>query len=91
VLEGLAAAPAQLLIVDADPGARDAAPVCRARRDDASLGEAWLPASTDRAASKTAIAALQAGADDYLSPPFSRTELLARTRSAVWSPRELQR
>jgi PAS domain S-box-containing protein len=57
--------------------------VCEALRDDAGLGEAWLPAITDREDSKTAVAALHAGADDYLPRPFTRTELLARTRAGV--------
>ncbi|MEA2132342.1 MAG: hypothetical protein QOC68_251 [Solirubrobacteraceae bacterium] len=82
-LKALAEAPAQLLIVDGEEGAQDAATVCRKLRDDARLGEAWLLAITDRADGRTAVAALQAGADDYLSRPFSRTELLARSRAGV--------
>ena len=73
-LEALAEAPAQLILVDGE---------LRALRDDASLGEAWLLAITDREDSKTAVAALHAGADDYLPRPFTRTELLARTRAGV--------
>jgi PAS domain S-box-containing protein len=82
-LKALAEAPAQLLVVDGEPGAQDAAAVCQQLRDDARLGEAWLLAITDRADGRTAVAALQAGADDYLSRPFSRTELLARARAGV--------
>ena len=82
-LKALAETPAQLIVVDGEPGGRDAATVCRVLRDDARLGQAWLLAITDRGDSKTAIAALQAGADDYLHRPFSRTELLARSRAGV--------
>ena len=51
--------------------------------DDARMGEAWLLAVTDRDDSRGAVAALQAGADDYVQRPFTRTELLARTRAGV--------
>jgi len=73
-LKALADAPAQLILVNGE---------LRALRDDARLGEAWLLAITDREDSKTAVAALHAGADDYLPRPFTRTELLARTRAGV--------
>ena len=82
-LKALADAPAQLLLVGQEEGTPDAATVCRALRKDAALGEAWLLAITDRDDSKTAVAALHAGADDYLQRPFTRTELLARSRAGV--------
>ena len=82
-LKALAEAPAQLILVAGETEAGDAASVCEALRDDARLGEAWLLAITDREDSKTAVAALHAGADDYLPRPFTRTELLARTRAGV--------
>ena len=78
-LKALAAEPAQLILVGGD----DPAAGCRVLRDDARLGEAWLLAVTDRDDNRTAVAALQAGADDYVPRPFSRTELLARTRAGV--------
>jgi PAS domain S-box-containing protein len=82
-LKALAEAPAQLLLVGREPGAEDAATVCRALRDEVLLGEAWLLAITERDDSRTAVAALHAGADDYLQRPFTRTELLARSRAGV--------
>ena len=82
-LKALADAPAQLLLVGQEERTPDAATVCRALRKDAALGEAWLLAITDRDDSKTAVAALHAGADDYLQRPFTRTELLARSRAGV--------
>ena len=75
-LKALAENPAQLILVDGESS-------LEALRDDARLGEAWLLAVTDREDSKTAVAALHAGADDYLPRPFSRTELLARIRAGV--------
>ena len=78
-LKDLAKAPAQLILVGGDDAASD----CRALRDDARLGEAWLLAVTDREDSRTAVAALHAGADDYVQRPFTRTELLARARAGV--------
>ncbi len=82
-LQALAEAPAQLILVAGEAKADDAAAVCAALRDDARRGEAWLLAITDREDSKTAVAALHEGADDYLPRPFTRTELLARTRAGV--------
>jgi PAS domain S-box-containing protein len=82
-LKALAEAPAQLLVVDGEAGPGDAATACRILHDDTRLGEAWLLAIADRADGRAAVAALQAGADDYLSRPFSRTELLARCRAGV--------
>jgi DNA-binding response OmpR family regulator len=79
----LAEAPANVILVDREAGGDDAAAVCRALRAEAHLGEAWLLAVSDRSDGKTAVAALQAGADDYVQRPFTRTELLARIRAGV--------
>jgi PAS domain S-box-containing protein len=78
-LKALAEAPAQLLLVGGD----DSAGGCRILCEDARMGEAWLLAVSDRDDSRSAVAALQAGADDYVQRPFTRTELLARTRAGV--------
>jgi PAS domain S-box-containing protein len=78
-LKALADAPAQLILVGGD----DAATACRALHADARMGEAWLLAVAERDDNRTAVAVLQAGADDYVQRPFTRTELLARTRAGV--------
>ena len=78
-LKALADAPVQLILV----GGEDSASGCRRLRDDARLGEAWLLAVTDRDDSRTAVAALQAGADDYVQRRITTRELLARTRAGV--------
>jgi PAS domain S-box-containing protein len=81
--EALAEAPADVIIVDREPGGLDVAAMCRALRDDAHFGEAWILAIAKRGDGKTAVAVLQAGADDYLHRPFTRTELLARARAGM--------
>ncbi len=75
--------PADLVIVDREPGGLDVPGVIRALRADARLEEAWLLAITLAAQKRTADLALDAGADDYLHRPFSRAELLARARAGL--------
>ena len=82
-LEMLREAPVDLVIVDRDPGGLDAAGVCRALRQVSELSEPWLLAITVAARGKGADAALDAGADDYLHRPFTRGELLARSRAGL--------
>ena len=72
-----------LVIVDREPAGLDVPGVCRALRADAQLEEAWLLALTIAAHKRTADAALDAGADDYLHRPFTRAELLARARAGL--------
>jgi PAS domain S-box-containing protein len=74
---------ADLVIVDREPGGLDVPGVCRALKKDPRLEEAWLLAITLSAHKRTADAALDAGADDYLHRPFSRAELLARARAGL--------
>ena len=52
-------------------------------QEDPRLEDAWLLAITLSAHKRTADAALDAGADDYLHRPFSRAELLARARAGL--------
>jgi PAS domain S-box-containing protein len=79
----LDAEPIDLVVVDREPGGLDAADVSRALRDDPRLDEAWMLAITVQARGRTADAALDAGADDYLHRPFTRAELLARARAGL--------
>jgi PAS domain S-box-containing protein len=86
VSEALAAldeTPADLVVVDREPGGLDAPGVCRALKKDPRLEDAWVLAITVAAHKRTADAALDAGADDYLHRPFSRAELLARARAGL--------
>jgi PAS domain S-box-containing protein len=70
-----------LVVADRERSGRDAAAVCDALRERASLGDAWLLAIT--AKGRMSDAALRAGADDYLHRPFTRGELLARARAGL--------
>jgi PAS domain S-box-containing protein len=74
---------ADLVIVDREPGGEDTAGVCRGLREASDLFEPWLLAITIPARGRGADAALDAGADDYLHRPFTRGELLARTRAGL--------
>jgi len=54
--------------------------VCRAIRNDSSIGIIML---TVRKSDADKVAALDAGADDFVTKPFSTPELLARVRAAL--------
>ena len=82
-LAALGETPADLLIVDREPGGLDARAVCRALRADPRLGGAWLLAITVPARPGAADDALSAGADDYLHRPFTRAQLLARAEAGL--------
>jgi PAS domain S-box-containing protein len=75
--------PADLIIADREPAGLDVPGVCRKLRGDARADEAWLLALTIAAHKRTADAALDAGADDYLHRPFTRAEMLARARAGL--------
>jgi PAS domain S-box-containing protein len=79
-LEALGDEPADLVIVDREPGnGLDASGVCVALRRDPRLGSSWLLAITGAAPGRVA----DVGADDYLHRPFTRLQLLARTRTGL--------
>jgi len=82
-LKALRDDPADLIIVDRERGGRDARAVCVVLREDERLGEAWLLAIAPATRGRPADAALDAGADDYLHRPFSRAQLIARTRAGL--------
>ncbi len=80
--------PVDLVIVDRDSSGKDAPEVCRALRDDPRLGDAWMLAITVAAKGRMADSVLNAGADDYLHRPFTRAELIARTRAGLRAAQE---
>jgi PAS domain S-box-containing protein len=80
--------PADLVIVDREPGGLDAPQACRVLRADPRLGDAWLLVITVAARGRAADAALDAGADDYLHRPFSRAELIVRARAGLRAARQ---
>jgi two-component system, OmpR family, response regulator len=69
------------IILDVMLPGLDGYEVCRALRE----GGIWSPVLmlTARDAVRDRVAGLDAGADDYLTKPFSYTELLARLRALV--------
>jgi PAS domain S-box-containing protein len=86
--DALEAEQTDLVIVDRDAAGHDAPEVCRILRDDERLGDAWLLAITVAAKGRMADSVLNAGADDYLHRPFTRAELIARTRAGLRAAQE---
>ena len=84
-LAALGEEPTDLVVADAERSGVDASAVCAALRDDLRLGDAWLLAITGPARGRRDDPALDAGADDYLHRPFTRAQLLARTRAGLRS------
>jgi PAS domain S-box-containing protein len=78
-LAALGEEPADLVIADREPNGMDVSGVCLALREDARLGSAWLLAVTTPARGGIS----DVGADDYLHRPFTRVQLLARTRTGL--------
>ena len=85
-LAALGEEPADLVIVDRDPGGLDTPDLCRALHADPRLDGAWMLAIT--AKGSRSDAALAAGADDYLHRPFTRGELLARAGAGLRAARQ---
>ncbi len=86
--DALEAEEVDLVIVDRDASGLDAPEVCRILRDDERLGDAWLLAITVAAKGRMADNVLNAGADDYIHRPFTRAELIARTRAGLQAAQE---
>src|SRR3954470_1077867 len=80
--------PVDLVIVDRDAAGLDAPAVCRELRKDERVGDAWILAITVAAKGRMADSVLNAGADDYLHRPFTRAELIARTRAGLRAAQE---
>jgi PAS domain S-box-containing protein len=72
-----------LVVADREPGGLDAGAVCRVLRADPRLGDAWLLAVVAPGEGKASEGGLEAGADDQLVRPFTRSQLLARTRTGL--------
>jgi len=72
--------PPQLVILDLGLPDLDGIEVCRRLREGRSIPILVLSA---RGAERDKVAALDAGADDYVTKPFGSEELLARVRAAL--------
>jgi two-component system KDP operon response regulator KdpE len=72
--------PPQLVILDLGLPDLDGVEVCRRLREGRTIPILVLSA---RGAERDKVAALDAGADDYVTKPFGSEELLARVRAAL--------
>jgi two-component system KDP operon response regulator KdpE len=79
-LKAWAARPPDLIVLDLGLPDIDGADVCRRIREDSDVPIIVLSA---RAGDADKVAALDLGADDYVTKPFSPDELLARIRVAL--------
>jgi len=69
-----------LVLLDINMPEMDGVSVCRAIRADSNVAIIML---TVRKSEADKVAALDAGADDFVTKPFSTPELLARVRAAL--------
>lgn len=79
-LDAVARTPPDLVILDLGLPDLDGVDVCRRLREGRNLPIVVLSA---RDAERDKVAALDAGADDYVTKPFGSEELLARIRAAL--------
>jgi len=79
-LEAVDRQPPQLVILDLGLPDLDGVEVCRRLREGRAVPIVVLSA---RGAEQDKVAALDAGADDYVTKPFGAEELLARIRAAL--------
>jgi len=79
-LDGVDRQPPQLIILDLGLPDMDGVEVCRRLREGRAVPILVLSA---RGAEQDKVAALDAGADDYVTKPFGAEELLARVRVAL--------
>ena len=70
-----------VLVTEWDLPRLGAVGLCQAVRADPELAGAHMIVMTSTEGSQRAVAALEAGADDYLATPFERADLLARVRT----------
>src|SRR5262249_38684197 len=79
-LDALRAGVYDLVLLDINMPQMDGLETCRAIRSGSDIAVIML---TVRDSEKDKIEALDAGADDYVTKPFSTQELLARIRAAL--------
>jgi two-component system, OmpR family, KDP operon response regulator KdpE len=79
-LAGVRATPPDLVLLDVNMPGMDGLTACREIRTHSQVPIIML---TVRSAERDKVAALDAGADDYVVKPFGMPELLARIRAAL--------
>lgn len=82
-LERLRAERYDLVILDINMPGMGGVEACRTIRQERHGSELAIIMLTVRSAESDKVEALDAGADDYVTKPFSTTELLARIRAAL--------
>jgi DNA-binding response OmpR family regulator len=76
-------APPRLLILDWMMPGMSGVDICRRLRQEDQSPPLYVILLTSRARAEDVVQGLEAGADDYISKPFNREELRARTRAAA--------
>jgi len=72
-----------IILTDLEMPEMDGLELCRAIRESPAEGYVYIFLITARDSKKDIIVGLEAGADDYLTKPFDRSELIARLKTAL--------
>ena len=72
-----------IILTDLEMPEMDGLQLCRAIRGNPAEGYVYIFLITARDSKKDIIVGLEAGADDYLTKPFDRSELIARLKTAL--------
>lgn len=83
VVEALRAGAVDLVLLDMNMPGAGGIETCRAIRGERPGAEIAIIMLTVRGSEKDKVMALDAGADDYVTKPFSMAELLARIRATL--------
>jgi two-component system phosphate regulon response regulator PhoB len=82
-LEKASSSPPSLFILEADLMKGDGVELCRQIRETSGLSLIPIIFISRRAQEADKVVALEAGADDYITKPFGKRELLARVRATL--------
>jgi len=72
-----------IILTDLEMPEMDGLELCRAIRGNPAEGYVYIFLITARDSKEDIIVGLEAGADDYLTKPFDRSELIARLKTAL--------